>query len=160
MALTLESHLDQLRKEVGDLPLMVPGTRARARIAELEEDCYVCRRIDEYFGHLLENLVYIWSSDPEFREKFAAQPLFCLPHWEMMLGVAKAKLNKKDYYAFAKAANDVVLPYFDQLREDVSWFCKKFDYRYGDEPWYNSKDSVERAMAFLNSDIHRPPKKK
>ena len=37
MALTLESHLDQLRKEVGDLPLMVPGTRARARIAELEE---------------------------------------------------------------------------------------------------------------------------
>ncbi|MBO5967396.1 MAG: hypothetical protein J6S14_02725 [Clostridia bacterium] len=160
MALTLESHLDQLRKEVGDLPLMVPGTRARARIAELEEDCYVCRRIDEYFGHLLENLVYIWSSDPEFREKFAAQPLFCLPHWEIMLGVAKAKLNKKDYYAFAKAANDVVLPYFDQLREDVSWFCKKFDYRYGDEPWYNSKDSVERAMAFLNSDIHRPPKKK
>ena len=151
---------DQLRKEVGDLPLTVPGTRARARIHELEEDCYVCRRIDEYFGHLLENLVYIWSSDPEFREKFAAQPMFCLPHWEMMLGVAKAKLNKKDYYAFAKAASDVVLPYFDQLREDVSWFCKKFDYRYGDEPWYNSKDSVERAMAFLNSDIHRPPKKK
>ena len=160
MALTLESHLDQLRKEVGDLPLMVPGTRARARIHELEEDCYVCRRINEYFKHLLENLVYIWSTDPNFREKFAEQHMFCLPHWEMMLGVGKAKLNKKDYYAFAKAASDVVLPYFDQLREDVSWFCKKFDYRYGDEPWYNSKDSVERAMAFLNSDLHRPPKKK
>lgn len=160
MALTLESHLDQLRKEVSDLPLTVPGTRARARIHELEEDCYVCRRINEYFKNLLENLVYIWSTDPLFREKFAAQHMFCLPHWEMMLGVAKAKLNKKDYYAFAKAAENVVLPYFDQLREDVSWFCKKFDYRYGDEPWYNSKDSVERAMAFLNSDMHRPPKKK
>ena len=160
MALTLESHLDQLRKEVSDLPLTVPGTRARARIHELEEDCYVCRRINEYFKNLLENLVYIWSTDPLFREKFAAQHMFCLPHWEMMLGVGKAKLSKKDYYAFAKAASDVVLPYFDQLREDVSWFCKKFDYRYGDEPWYNSKDAVERAMAFLNSDIHRPPKKK
>ncbi len=160
MALTLESHLDQLRREVGDLPLSVPGTRARARIVQLEEDCYICKRIDEYFNHLLENLIYIWANDPAFREKFAAQPLFCLPHYEQMLGVAKHRLGKKDYYAFAKSAGDVVLPYFDALREDVSWFCKKFDYRYGDEPWYNSKDAVERAMKFLNSDIHNPPKKK
>lgn len=160
MALTLESHLDQLRKEIGDLPLMVPGTRARARIVELEEDCYICRRIDEYFNHLLDNLVCLWRDDEQFREKFSAQPLFCLPHYEMMLGMAKAKLQKKHYYEFARAAADVVLPYFDALREDVSWFCKKFDYRYGEEPWYNSKDAVERAMAFLNSDIHRTPKQK
>ncbi len=160
MALTLESHLDQLRKEIGDLPLTVPGTRARARLVELEEDCYICGRINVYFGKLLENLVYIWAADPEFKAKFAAQHMFCLPHYEKMLGVAKQKLGKKDYYAFAKSAADVTLTYFDSLREDVSWFCKKFDYRYGDEPWYNSKDAVERAMKFLNSDIHNPPKKK
>ena len=45
--------------------------------------------------------------------------------------------------------------YMEELSGDVSWFCKKFDYRYNDEPWYNSKDSVERAMKFLRSDIHR-----
>ena len=55
----------------------------------------------------------------------------------------------------------MVEPYFDQLREDVSWFCKKFDYRYDQEPWYNSKDAVERAIIFLRSDLHRPePDKK
>ena len=43
-----------------------------------------------------------------------------------------------------------MLSYFDTLREDVSWFCKKFDYRYNDEPWYNSKDAVERAIKFLS----------
>ncbi|MBQ9921509.1 MAG: 3-dehydroquinate synthase [Clostridia bacterium] len=32
------------------------------------------------------------------------------------------------------------------LKEDVSWFCKKFDYRYDSEPWGNSKDAVERAI--------------
>ena len=42
----------------------------------------------------------------------------------------------------------------DSLTEDVSWFCKKFDYRYDEEPWYNSKDAVERAIRFLRSDIH------
>ena len=32
---------------------------------------------------------------------------------------------------------------------DVSWFCKKFDYRYDAEPWKNSKDSVPRAINFI-----------
>ena len=38
---------------------------------------------------------------------------------------------------------------FDELRGDVSWFCKKFDYRYENEDWGNSKDAVERAIKFL-----------
>ena len=48
----------------------------------------------------------------------------------------------------------VVETYFDELQKDVSWFCKKFDYRYNEEPWYNSKDAVERAIKFIRSDIH------
>ena len=44
--------------------------------------------------------------------------------------------------------------YLAELQKDVSWFCKKFDYRYDEEPWYNSKDAVERAFKFLRSDIH------
>ena len=42
--------------------------------------------------------------------------------------------------------------YLETLTEDVSWFCKKFDYRYDEEPWYNSKDSVQRAIKFLSGD--------
>jgi hypothetical protein len=163
MALTLESHLAELRKEIteGNLPLIpARGDKPAKRISALESSCYICRRIDVYFDNLLDNLVCLWKEDEEFRKKFSEQPLFCLPHYEMMLGMAKAKLPKKSYYEFAKAAGEVVLAYFDTLREDVSWFCKKFDYRYGEEPWYNSKDAVERAMAFLNSDIHRTPKQK
>jgi hypothetical protein len=37
----------------------------------------------------------------------------------------------------------------DTLREDIKWFIKKFDYRYEEEPWKNSKDSVERTIKFL-----------
>ena len=44
----------------------------------------------------------------------------------------------------------VTLAYLDTLREDVSWFCKKFDYRYEEEPWYNAKDSVQRAIEYLS----------
>ena len=75
MALTLESHLDKLRREITDLPLTVPGTRARARIEELRGSCYVCERIEHNFSNLLENIVYLWDTEEEFREMFAKQVL-------------------------------------------------------------------------------------
>ena len=92
MALTLESHLDKLRREITDLPLTVPGTRARARIEELRGSCYVCERIEHDFSNLLENIVYLWDTEEEFREMFAKQDMFCLPHYADLLGTAKAKL--------------------------------------------------------------------
>ena len=68
---------------------------------------------------------------------------------------AQHRLQKKKLADFAQITETVQKNYLDALSEDVSWFCKKFDYRYEDEPWKNSKDSVERAMAFLRSDIHK-----
>ena len=34
----------------------------------------------------------------------------------------------------------------DRMQEDISWFIKKFDYRYEKESWGNSKDAVERTV--------------
>ena len=34
--------------------------------------------------------------------------------------------------------------------EFVDWFIKKFDYRFQDEPWKDSKDAVERAILKLS----------
>ena len=160
MALTLESHLNELRKEIKNPLIGKVGEKPASRIAKLEESCYICGRIEYNFSRMIETVAYLYEVDPEFREKFAAQPMFCLPHYRRMLETAQKKQNKKVFPAFAKQAAVIVEGYMDELTEDVSWFCKKFDYRYEEEPWYNSKDSVERAMKFLRSDIHRPPEKK
>ena len=70
------------------------------------------------------------------------------------------RLNKKVLKDFVKDCEGIQNTYIETLKEDVSWFCKKFDYRYNEEPWYNSKDSVERSMKFLRSDIHKQEKGK
>lgn len=161
MALTLESHLTELRKQIaGGGILKKPGEKAEKRIEKLENTCYVCGRIEYNFSRMLNTVVYLYETDAEFRAKYAAQPYFCLPHYRRLIAAAREKMSKKVLPVFVKQTEDIVLSYFDSLTEDVSWFCKKFDYRYGDEPWYNSKDSVERAMRFLGSDLHRPPEKK
>ncbi len=160
MALTLESHLAELTGDIKDKPLSRVGDRAIRRIGELEHGCYICRRIEFNFEHMIETAVILWDCDEDFPKKFAAQPYFCLPHYRRMLDYASRKLGKKQYIAFEAEAAKIENAYIEKLSEDVSWFCKKFDYRYDEEPWYDSKDAVERAMKFLRSDLHKPPQKK
>lgn len=154
MALTLESHLDELRRDIKRGIADSVGKAPRKRIAELEGSCYVCERVNFKFGKMVETAVLLWDSYPEFIDKFKSQPYFCLPHYRVLLECAHNKLPKKKQAAFAEQCESIVNTYFDTLREDVSWFCKKFDYRYEDEPWKNSKDAVERAVKFLRSDLH------
>ena len=161
MALTLESHLAELSSEIKDKGfLSKPGDRPMSRISKLEESCYVCRRIEFNFNHMIETAVLLWDTDEEFDAKLKAQPYFCLPHYNRLLSVAAQRLQKKKFAEFEKICADIVNGYISDLNEDISWFCKKFDYRYADEPWYESKDSVERAIKFLRSDLHNPPKTK
>ena len=161
MALTLESHLAELKDGIKNGGFMQKaGERPQKRISDLENSCYVCRRIEFHFNNMIETSVFLWDEDEDFRAKFSAQPYFCLPHYRRLIACASDRLNKKRAPEMIKEAARIVEGYMETLNEDVSWFCKKFDYRYDEEPWYNSKDSVERAMKFLRSDLHNPPDKK
>ena len=153
MGLMLESHLADVKKRL-DGPTLF-GNKAKAAmdsLAELESDCYVCSRIKRNLYNMTATAVYLWESDPEFAPKFAKAPYFCLPHYRAMVEYAAAKMNKRVFPEFYKAASAIQEKYITSLTEDVSWYCKKFDYRYDEEPWYNSKDSVPRAIKFLSGD--------
>lgn len=155
MGLILESHLARVKEFLApsakDL-VLGPGAAQMGALGELEASCYVCARIERNLTAMISTAVYLWESDAAFREKFAKQPFFCLPHDRRMIEYARKKMNKKNYRAFYAVASGIVDTYLQTLTGDVSWFCKKFDYRYDEEPWYNSKDAVERAIRFLDGD--------
>lgn len=153
MALMLESHLNELRDQIapGGIGELVggKGKQACSRIEELEKSCYVCSRIENSLAHMLENAALLWETESEFRTKLSNQPYFCLEHYRAFIEAGRHNISKRKFADFYKAVSDVELTYFDSLRADVSWFCKKFDYRYDSEPWGNAKDSVERSIKFL-----------
>ena len=158
MALMLESHLNELRAQVeggGLAALKGVGVEPMKRLGKLEESCYVCSRIEFSFDKMMTTAVLLWQQDPEFRQKLRAQPYICLPHYRMFVEYARRELSKKQFPDFYKEVSTVVNTYFDSLRDDVSWFCKKFDYRYDAEPWGNAKDAVERAIKFTSGDMHK-----
>ncbi len=155
MALTLESHLAQIRKEISDKGFGGgQGNKPIKRIGALEESCYVCERVSRNFENMVDTAVWLWQTDPDFAPKLEAQPYLCLPHYRKFLQYGQRRLGKKLLPSFVSQCERIVMNYFVELEKDVSWFCKKFDYRYEEEPWYNSKDAVERAFKFLRSDLH------
>ena len=154
MGLMMESHLAEVEKRVNGKGLF--GSKAGSAVslmAELEESCYVCGRINKNLSAMIATAVYLFESDYDFPKRFGGAPYFCLPHYRMLLDYASRKMNKKKFSELYDVAHAIQEKYLKSLEGDVSWFCKKFDYRYDEEPWYNSKDSVQRGIKFLVSDF-------
>ena len=155
LALMLESHLDEWRDRIkgkGIMALASSPDKKISAIKTLSDSCYVCSRAAFHFEKMNETAVILWDSEKEFRDKFERQPLFCAEHYARLLEYAKKRLSKKRAAEFAEALDGVFFGYYDKLREDVKWFIKKFDYRYDEEPWKDSKDAVERAIKFLSKE--------
>lgn len=151
MGLMMESHLDEVEKRVDGKGAFGSAKSASiSLLSALEADCYVCSRIDKNMRAMIATAVYLFETERDFRSKLSKMPFFCLPHYRMMLEYASKKTSKRVYSDFFDTVHDIEKNYMQTLRADVSWFCKKFDYRYDEEPWYNSKDSVQRSIKFLS----------
>jgi len=156
LALILESHLADQRKNLGAGALFAgkAGETAMKKFTTLKNSCYVCDRIAHNFTLMQETAALLWEEDEHFRQKTAAQPFFCLEHFGGFVAAAKERMTRKDFAEFYKLVSQQMDAHMEELNNDVSWFVKKFDYRYEDEPWGNAKDAPERAIAFLTGVIH------
>lgn len=52
--------------------------------------------------------------------------------------------------SFISELNQLYLENMKRVRDDLSWFVDKFDYRFKDEPWKNSKDALPRTLIKVN----------
>lgn len=152
LALVLESHLAEIEKKIfeGGTLFDGKGEKEQAKLKTLDDTCYVCDRMNDSLMKMFDNAIYLWETEEDFREKFKNQKYFCLPHYRTLLEYARNGLSKKDFAEFFKTARAIEKEYLSELGNDISWFCKKFDYRYDNEPWYNSKDAIPRTLAFLS----------
>ena len=154
LALMLESHLESLKKEIktGNIFSRDIAAKSVERIGRLNQSCYVCGRVEEKISKMFTTAAYLYDEEKEFRQSFAETRYFCLPHYREYMLAAKNVLSKDGYADLVRAANEKVCAYLDSLKDDVSLFCKKFDYRFDSLPWGESKDSVERSIKFLSSE--------
>lgn len=111
------------------------------------DSCYVCNHMRENWDRYIATFFVLYQrGEPEFIELVKRGKGFCLPHFAEILDAAPMYLDDKEQ----KELRRILFPQMEQnlerIIDDVEWFRVKFDYRYRDADWKNSKDAVQRAM--------------
>lgn len=115
-------------------------------LSELEGKCSVCSRLDYTMDRYVDVVLYLWFKEPDFQNVFNSKKGFCLKHLRLLLSGAKKYLSTKEAALFTGNLMNQQLENMERIQKEVNWFTKKFDYRFNDAPWGNSKDSLPRSI--------------
>lgn len=157
LALILESHLDTISKDCFEQNFfnkIAGNKKPYKKVEQATQTCYICEKMEQTIDGMIDNLFRHYQTDRGFRELFAQQEVFCLPHYKMLCNLAQQKLDKNKAADFIKTASEITENYLKNLSSDVSEFCKMFDYRSAEMETDTEKvkDSIERAIWFLTSE--------
>ena len=108
--------------------------------------CFICDRIDFTMDKYLDVLVHMWKTNEHFRTNFIKSKGFCNKHTTLLLEYGKNKLKGDKFVEFATDIYMLFISNWKRNEEDLRWFTQKFDYRFKDEPWKNSKDALSRVV--------------
>lgn len=154
LGLMLDSYLEQSRGNIFENKNIFFSKAAKSKkAAEIENTCFVCGKVNWGINHMMETLFTMFSKDPKFRNLLKAQEYICLPHYNMLMSQAAAKLPKGEQGDFIKIVDELVGNYVKSLNADVHDFCNSFDYRNAgklhSEEMEHVRNSVDRSIEFL-----------
>ena len=125
--------------------------KAIDEILSMSRTCIMCRSIDENMARYMQTFFHLYKNDSEFRRRFTSSKGVCLPHLAQLVENARSELSGRELAEFVTMLTNLEQQNMDRMQEDISWFIKKFDYRYANEPWKNSSDAVPRTVNKLRS---------
>lgn len=158
--LKVNADLEKLLKEEADKPRgFFKKKNSEAPLLkyskELRDGCYACQREQGRMDSYFYTFFYLWKTEAEFRKKVASCKGFCIEHLARIIDESASRLGAADRQNLL----DVIIPLQNEnmkrVKEELDWFIKKFDYRFREEPWGNSKDALERAILKLSGTLLR-----
>ncbi len=111
-----------------------------------EGKCTICGKLDHTMDRYMDVVLYLWFKEDDFRELFSSKKGFCMKHFRLLLESAKKYLGAKEIAIFMEPLIKMQTENMERIQQEVDWFTKKFDYRYNDAPWGNSKDALLRSI--------------
>ena len=161
LALVLDTHLNELIKKLekaAEAPKQKGGLFKKSdeqdpleqALKNDQNSCLICDKLHDTLEKFAEVFWYLYKNEPEFKQKAENCQGFCLPHFALLLSCADHELSGKTLQEAKNAIIELELTHLKRINDEVNWFTKKFDYRYQNEPWKNSKDAPQRAMEKLS----------
>ena len=139
MALTMQTRLATLLDEL-------EKPKIPSRPEKYAASCYVCEKLDGAMGMMRSNIYQMYASQEDFRRLYGEQTGLCYDHCRYLLAGASV-LPRKLQKTFAEETARLCRQQLDPLFEEVSNFCRQFDYRaQGPEGFGSPRDSIERSI--------------
>lgn len=162
LTLMLTTHMAYTIKEIERLTkngakpkasLLKKSTQSAMKdyIDNLDKSCFVCNRINSTFERYIATILYLYKTEPDFKQTFKESKGFCTHHFGQLYESAVKELHGKVQEEFLNDLNDTYLTNMKRVLEDLEWFRDKFDYRNENAPWKNSKDALPRSMMKTDS---------
>ena len=136
--------MDKLRK---DAESANGGNNVSRWVHAKKESCYICNHIKRNYERYIATFFFLYKkNDTEFMRLVREGKGLCLHHLADILDAAPLYLNEKEQ----KQLREILFPQMEanmeRILDEIDWLEKKFDYRYKDDDWKNSRDAVQRAM--------------
>lgn len=168
LALVLDTHLNEVVKKLdtlkGEISALTspkkglfqkaPDTVAAAEhlAAQTErilESCAICDYIRETQERYMDTFFLLYRTEADFKQKYQAGKGFCLEHFSMLVKLSGKHLKPADQTEFLKTLYEKEMENLRRINEEVNYFTKKFDYRFQNADWKNSKDAPQRTILKL-----------
>lgn len=164
LALILSTHMAKVTKDLKNLSTASPSSKSLFKkqssrsglgsyVDKLEHNCFICSRVNQTFERYIDTIFHLYRKDASFSEKIKASKGFCTYHYALLFDRAADFLSGEQLEHFLTDINSVYFSNMERMQEDIEWFINKFDYRYQNEPWKNSKDALPRAVLKTHSGI-------
>ena len=116
-------------------------------IQETDKKCIICEKLNSIMDRYLNNLIYMWKTQPEFREKFASKPGFCVPHFAKILDAALKGLNNNEFNEFYHIIVNMQEKSQLEMYDNISAFTRLFDHN-------SDKKADEKVKNSIRNSIH------
>lgn len=158
LALILETHLNEIRKCISDTANSVMSSKKRLfgsndsvdaavkSYNSFNDGCVICEKLGDIEDKFIDNIIELYKNEADFKAKFHNCKGFCIPHFTRLVKHAEDVLSGSALAEFYSSVYALEEKHLDRIQEDITWFTKKFDFRYANEDWKNSRDAVPRTI--------------
>lgn len=123
-------------------------------LEDTNSSCAICKRLSDTEDRFLDNLIFLYRKEKEFKEKVLNSKGFCLVHYKALISRAIKTMGENELMEFVKDISEVQNKNFQRITDEVEYFSSLFDYKNRGKDPKESKTvlsrSSEKLISFIN----------
>ncbi len=118
----------------------------REVLKQRESGCLICESMEMTLLRYAYTYVFLWGSEPEFKEAVEKSKGICLHHYPVVLDITTQALEGKQQQEFLRSISTSMDRWLSQTAEDVHWMTQMYKSENRDKDWRGTQDAHRRAI--------------